>query len=94
MGDLLVRNISEGMKHDLSLAAERAGMSLSEKAKELLRQGLQREGKDQPPKARSAWEALRRIALSTDLDGDFSEIMDEIESDRKKDLGRPVESPE
>lgn len=94
MGDLLVRNISDGMKHDLSLAAERAGMSLSDKAKELLYQGLQREGKDIQPKARSAWEALRQITLSTGPDDDFSKILDEIESDRKKDLGRPVESPE
>jgi plasmid stability protein len=94
MGDLLVRNIPDAMKHELAAAAERAGVSLSDKAKDLLRQGLRQEQADLRSRARSGWEALRHIAMSGESDDAFAEIMRGIEADRKKDTGRPVEFPE
>ncbi len=94
MGDLLVRNIPDAMKHELAAAAERAGVSLSDKAKDLLRQGLRQEQADLRSRARSGWEALRKIAMSGEPDDAFAEIMRGIEADRKKDTGRPVEFPE
>ena len=94
MGDLLLRNIPDAMKRELSDAAARAGVSMSDKAKDLLRRGLQAEeaiSKDQP---RSAWQSLRDILAAGDPDEEFAEIMREIEADRKKDFGRPIETPE
>jgi plasmid stability protein len=94
VGDLLLRNVPDSMKRDLSLAAARAGVSLSDKAKDLLRQGLQNEQSDTRARPKSAWEALRQVALASGPDEEFVEIMRKIEADRKKDFGRPVEFPE
>lgn len=94
MGDLLVRNIPDAMKHDIAAAAKRAGVSLSDKAKDLLRQGLRQEQADTPSPPRSAWEALRHVVLSSQPDDEFAEIMRDIEAERKKDAGRPIAFPE
>jgi plasmid stability protein len=41
MGDLLIRNIADALKTDLDALADRTGRSLSETAKEVLRDGVE-----------------------------------------------------
>ncbi len=92
MGDLLIRNISDALKRDISVAADRTGHSLSEKAKELLRRGLMVENEAKPVDEKSAYDALRATFGADEGAGDaFAAIMDEIEAERKKDFGRPVD---
>jgi len=92
MGDLLIRNISDALKHDIAAAADRTGHSLSEKAKELLRRGLVVENEVKAVGGQSAYDALRATFGADEGAGDeFAAIMDEIEAERKKDFGRPVD---
>lgn len=90
MGDLLIRNIPEALKADLATRAAKSGRSLSEEAKLLLRESLQ-ERSPAPPRS-SAWDVLRPILPSDDpVEAEqYARIMEEIESDRKRDFGRPV----
>ena len=95
MGDLLVRNIPDALKRDLAEAAERAGVSMSDKAKDLLRRGLRADMESETKQARSGWDALRPLLSSPDGSGDeFAHILDDLEAGRKRDFGRPVETPE
>lgn len=94
MGDLLLRNIPDAMKRDLSDAAARAGVSMSDKAKDLLRRGLQAEQDIPKAQPMSAWQGLRQVFAASDEGETFAEMMREIEADRKKDFGRPIETPE
>lgn len=89
MGDLLIRNISDALKRDIAAAADRAGRSLSDEAKELLRKGLIAES-DIKPAEDSAYEVLR-AAMAGDLmtDEEHAEFMAGIEESRKSDLARP-----
>jgi plasmid stability protein len=41
MGDLLIRNVAEALKADLDMLANRKGQSLSDAAKEALRDGIE-----------------------------------------------------
>ena len=90
MGDLLIRNISDALKRDIAAAADRAGRSLSDEAKDLLRKGLIAEKGIKPVKEQSAYDVLR-AAFGADegLGDDFAAILDEVEAERKKDFGRP-----
>ena len=91
MGDLLIRNISEAMKRDIAEAAQRSGNSLSDEAKELLREALHRKTEAQSD-AVPVYEAIRAAFVSENaVDDEFAAIMDEIEAERKKDFGRPFE---
>lgn len=91
MGDLLIRNISEAMKRDIAEAAQRSGHSLSDEAKELLREALQKKAEEKP-RTLSAYEAIRAAFVSENaVDDEFAAIMEEIEAERKKDFGRPFE---
>ena len=87
MGDFLIRNISEAMKRDIAESAQRSGNSLSDEAKELLREALKRKT-EAKPETMSAYEAIRAAFVS---ENEFTAIMDEIEAARKKDFGRPFE---
>lgn len=90
MGDLLIRNISDALKHDIAAAADRTGRSLSDEAKELLRKGLIAESDIKPAEGRSAYDVLRAAFGADDgLGDDFAAILDEVEAERKKDFGRP-----
>ncbi|MBB3351985.1 plasmid stability protein [Rhizobium sp. BK049] len=94
MGDLLIRNISDAMKRDIAEAAQRSGNSLSDEAKELLREALQRkaEAKAEPM---SAYEAIRAAFVSENaVDDEIVAVMKEVEAARKKDFGRPFEDIE
>ncbi|HVK92544.1 MAG TPA: plasmid stabilization protein [Mycoplana sp.] len=95
MGDLLVRNIPDAMKRELAEAAERAGISMSDKAKDLLRRGLQADMESETKRARSGWDALRPLLSSPDGSGEeLAQILGDLEARRKEDFGRPVEIPE
>ncbi|ARO22287.1 plasmid stabilization protein [Rhizobium sp. S9] len=94
MGDFLIRNISEAMKRDIAEAAQRSGNSLSDEAKELLREALQRKNAAKPETG-SAYAAIRAAFEREDaVDDEFVAIMGEIEAARKKDFGRPFEDLE
>ncbi|MGV1837678.1 FitA-like ribbon-helix-helix domain-containing protein [Rhizobium rhizogenes] len=93
MSDLLIRDISDAMKQDIAERAKQTGRSLSEEAKVLLRKALLTEN-DNHRGGLSAWEALRPIFFDEsdpEAGEEFARIMDEIEAERKKDFGRPVE---
>lgn len=92
MGDLLIRNIPDAMKRDIALRAEKNGNSLSDEAKNLLQKAMTgASGTDKP--ARSALDGFREIfsPLTAAEQEELAEVMDEIEAERKKDFGRPLE---
>lgn len=92
MGDLLIRNIPEAVKREIAEAAKEHGQSLSEKAVDLLQKGLHVEHLEDSRPAGSAWEMLRAVFESEGPPtGEFSQVLDEIEAERKRDFGRPVE---
>ena len=93
MGDMLLRNISDAMKRDLAEAADRAG-SMAEKARQLLRRGLQLEKESPPETSKSGWDRLRQILAHEGPGEEFADIMRNIESDRKSDFGRAPKLPE
>jgi plasmid stability protein len=85
MGDLLIRNISDALKRDISVRAEK------QKAV------VDASGAEAPTK--SAWEAMREIlAPKNEAEAreaeEYAKIMDEIEAERKRNFGRPSEELE
>ncbi|OJF90492.1 plasmid stabilization protein [Pararhizobium antarcticum] len=90
MGDLLIRTISEALKHDIAAAADLHGRSLSDQAKELLRKALMMESDVKAAAELSAYDALRAAfgdCLMTDEDND--EFTTVIEESRKRIFERP-----
>ena len=92
MGDLLIRDIPDAMKRDIASRAEKNGNSLSDEAKNLLQKAMIGTSGTNAP-ARSALDGFREIfsPLTEDEQEQFAAIMDEIEAERKKDFGRPLE---
>ncbi|SFU18292.1 MULTISPECIES: plasmid stabilization protein [unclassified Mesorhizobium] len=91
MGDMLIRGIPEPLKREITQAAQQGGLSLSAKAIELLHKGIVAE-RSASSSGRSAWDALRSAFEEAGAIGDeFPKIMDEIEAERKRDFGRPVD---
>jgi plasmid stability protein len=92
MGDLLIRNISDAMKQELASRAERSGNSLSEEAKSLLQKAIVNTPITEAS-GRSGLDVFREIfsPLTDEERDEFASIMDDIESERKKDFGRPLE---
>jgi plasmid stability protein len=91
MGDMLVRGIPDALKTEIAESAKRDGQSLSDKAIEILRKGVNVEREEKQKPAQSAWEALRSaVTAHGPLDDEYAKIMDEIEAERKKDFGRPL----
>jgi plasmid stability protein len=92
VSDLLIRDIPDPLKQEIAKAAKTRGQSLSAKAIELLRHGLAAEKDAKPEPGRSAWDMLRSaFEENGPLDGEFAKVMDEIEAERKRDFGRPVD---
>jgi len=93
MGDMLIRGIPEGLKREIEDFAERDGQSLSAKSIDLLRKSVDAERDARARPFVSAWDVLRPILY----DGnereaeEYAKIMEEIEAERKKDFGRPVD---
>jgi plasmid stability protein len=92
MGDLLVRNIPDTIRRDLIARAHESGRSLSDEAKHMISAGLAAE---ESKAAGSSGEDFVHDLLKVFADipeaerKQFSDIMDEIEEERKKDFGRP-----
>jgi plasmid stability protein len=96
MADLLVRNVSEELQESLAARADRAGHSVSDEIKSILLNELSGPVTVPRLEGMSAWEAMRSI-MKADSEEDAAEyirIMDEIEAERKRDFGRPVEDLE
>ncbi|MBB4230479.1 plasmid stabilization protein [Rhizobium mongolense] len=96
MGDLRMRDISDAMKRNISVRAEQWGCSLSDEAKRLVQEGMIAEEPVANDDDLTAWDSLRSI-LGPENDDEaeaFAKIMDEIEADRKRDFGRPIEDLE
>ncbi len=92
MGNLLIRNISEAMERDIAARAERNGTSVSDEAKGLLGKAML---STMPPAGLptlSAWDVLRPILV--DDTGEIADLMEEVEAERKRNLGRAAEDPE
>ena len=95
MGDMLIRGIPDPLKREIARAARQDGKSLSVKAIELLHKGMIAKENVKPGAGKSAWDALRAVFVAEGaVDDEFSRIMDEIEAERKRDFGRPVEDLE
>jgi plasmid stability protein len=92
VGDLLVRNVPDAVKQDLLARAQRSGRSLSDETKHIIFRGLAA-AKDEPEQNSGADFTRDLLKLFSDVPVEekeqFSAIMDEIEEQRKKDLGRP-----
>jgi antitoxin FitA len=92
MGDLLIRNIPDALKADLTKRAELNGRSLSEEAKARLRKSLLDDADTTVRPKRNAYDALRSIFVEEDAllsDEEHAEFMRAIEEGRR-DTGRPV----
>lgn len=93
MGDLLVNDVPDALRRSLEKRAGEAGHSISDEVKAI----LEREVVTTPSMTtRSGLDTLRSIMLNVDADEAeaFSQIMNEIEAERKKDFGRPFEDYE
>ena len=93
MGDMLIRDIPEPLKREIEQAARKGGQSLSGKAIDLLRKGMVAE-KAAEARAGSfsmGRDSARHYVAENAIGDEFAKIMDEIEADRKRDFGRPVE---
>lgn len=92
MGDLLIRNIPEGLKREIELMAKRDGQSLSVKSIDLLRKSTLAEKDAANKPFESAWDVLRPILYDGNAEEaeKFVKIMEEIEAERKRDFGRPL----
>jgi plasmid stability protein len=92
MGDLLIRDIPEDLKRELSEIARRAGRSTSETAKAIIEKAVaDHRSHEEVTPGRNAYEELRAIfADIPDAEREaFAEIMNEVEAQRKPDFGRP-----
>ena len=92
MGDLLIRDVPDAIKQDLLARANKSGRSLSEETKHVISRGLSAEEIEPSESAGGAFaESLLRLFadIPDEEKQQFSEIMDEIEDQRKKDFGRP-----
>jgi antitoxin FitA len=91
MGDMLIRGMPAPLKRDIEAAARKSGKSLSATAIDLLRKGMVTETTS-AHRSQSAWDEIRAVFVAEDaVDGSFSSLMEEIESERKNDFGRPPE---
>lgn len=92
MSDMLIRNVSDAMKRDITARADKNGRSLSDETKALLQKAMLSDEAEASPQ-RSALDAMREVLLPfSDEERDaFSRMMDEVEAERKKDFGRPLE---
>ena len=92
MGDMLIRNVSDAMKRDIAARADRNGRSLSDETKALLQKAMLSD-EAEASSQRSALDAMHEVLLPfSDEERDaFSQMMDEVEAERKRDFGRPLE---
>jgi plasmid stability protein len=93
VSDLLIRNIPDHLKADISRRARETGRSLSDEVKELLRKGLLADLEKQAPAGETAYDAMRRAFAGAHLsDADHGKLMEGVEAGRE-DMGRTVPDP-
>jgi hypothetical protein len=89
MSDLLIRNIPASLKREIEQAARKSDQSPSGKAIALLRKAMVAERQARLEPGLSAWDAIRATFAAENAIGDeFAKIRDEIEAERKRDIGR------
>jgi plasmid stability protein len=93
LADLLVQDIPDEMTQGLAARADKAGHSVSDEVKAIIEREL---GENSGNHEASALEMLRSIMVadSEEEAAEYIKIMDEIEAERKRDFGRPVEDLE
>jgi plasmid stability protein len=81
MGDLLIGDISDAIKRNIAVGAERRDGSLSDEAKRLMPKGMIAEESVANDYDLTAWDSLRSILgpENDDEAEDFAKIIDEIE---------------
>lgn len=85
MSDLLIRNVSEGLKKDLQALAKASGRSLSEETKHILRKGLAVEKENRSPIDDDPYMQFRRTFADALLgDDEHQEMMDAIDAWREE----------
>ncbi|MFC3641495.1 FitA-like ribbon-helix-helix domain-containing protein [Aquibium oceanicum] len=94
MGDLLIRNVPEPVKQAIERAARRDGRSLSATAIDLLRKSLA-DAPGEQTRVSSAWDEFRPLLYdgNDEQAEQFARMMEEIETARKKDFGKPPPEP-
>jgi plasmid stability protein len=93
MGDLLIRNIADALKTDLDALADRTGRSLSETAKEVLRDGVEIAKKRLAAQAESLPLGQRLKAIyegAFDSEAEAEEYQRYLDQLRKGAVGRPL----
>ena len=95
MGDLLIRNVPEELKRELSEAARRAGRSLSDEAKEALRSGMAAAQRERDLARSSAYDDFRQTFAEALLnDDEHAEMMRAIEDWKQESLPSKVQAAE
>lgn len=83
MGDILIRDVPENLKRDVQQSAQRAGRSLSDELKLLIRRGLAAEKQKPLDDAEAAYLRMRAAFADAQLnDAEHAEFMKAIEAGR------------
>jgi hypothetical protein len=90
---MLIRGIPEGLKREIEEFARRDGESPSTKSIDLLRKSVDAEREVHAKPFVSAWDVLRPILYDGNDEEaeEFAKIMEEVEAERKRDFGRPID---
>ncbi|HEY0120418.1 MAG TPA: hypothetical protein VGC14_01440 [Rhizobium sp.] len=89
MADILVRDVSENLKRELSEEAKRAGRSISEEIKIQVRKGLNVTRSENSAKAASTLSQLRSAFAGFALsDEEHRELMSATDEARRKEAER------
>lgn len=84
MGDMLIRNVPENLKRDVQQSAQRAGRSVSDELKLLIRRGLTAEKLKPLEDSEAAYLRMRAAFSDAQLgDAEYAGFMQAIESSRK-----------
>ena len=89
MGDLLIRDLPDNIRQDLTEAARRAGHSLSEEAKRRLARN-EEQIEPTPKSGKTFLEEIQALfaGIPDEEREEIAKIMDEVERERKTDFGR------
>ena len=91
MGDLLIRNLPDGLRQDLASAASASGQNLSDAAKEAIRVGLSQIAKLKTEPRQNAYDAIT-AAFGDSFPSDelHDAYVKDLEYARKSGFERPV----
>ena len=89
MGDILIRDMPEGLKRDVQHSARRAGRSVSDELKRLIRRGLAAETATPQQDAVSIYHQMRNVFSGVQLDdADHDRLIEAVETGRRAGLER------